>query len=366
MKKTILITLDYLPQTGGVANYWAGLNKFLPTDFFYILAPKTAKENFEAQNVIRRKMLFDWIWPRWLKLLFIILNLQKKHFFHNFIAGQILPIGSVLWLLKKFNFIENYFISCHGFDILQLQGKKKFLAKIIMNSADTIIVNSEFTKKIVESYFIKNNKIVVVKPGPQLAMIELSNQVKQIEKKDQSISLITVARLVSRKGIDRVIMALPDVWFKFPQVSYTIVGEGVDKLRLEKLVKELKAEDKIFFVGRLDNDQLAQSYQKQDLFIMLPRNLKGDVEGFGMVYLEAGLFYLPILATDSGGVSEAVLHQQTGIILPENASSKMIANEIIKLLTKPELLKSYGKNNRLWAETFSWQKQAQVLSDLLS
>lgn len=367
MKKTLLITLDYLPQIGGVANYWSGLNRYLPVDLFYILAPQIKGYTDKEKNIIRKKMLDDFFWPRWLRLIIIVLMLNKKQNFYNFIAAQILPIGTVLYILKKLNFIENYFISCHGFDISQLKGRKKFLAKKIMIYAKKIIVNSDYTGKIVQSYNINKDKIVIIKPCPQISLSFLSSQlIKQTRQLDETFNLLTVARLVRRKGIDRVLEALPYVWEKIPKVKYTIVGEGSERFRLEKLVAKIKANKKINFVGKIDNQELAKIYLKHDLFIMLPRNIKGDVEGFGMVYLEAGLFNLPVLATASGGITEAVKHKKTGLILPENSSAKVIADAIVELLSQPKLLKIYGQNNRRWAESFSWQKQAYILNNLLS
>lgn len=366
MKKTLLITLDYLPQTGGVANYWAGLNHYLPSDLFFILAPQVKDYNILEKNIIRKKILFDFFWPRWLKLLFIILKLQKEQRFKNFIAGQILPIGTVLWFLKRINLIENYYVSCHGFDILHLQGRKKFIAQLVMNSAKKIIVNSDFTGKVASRYQIKEDKIFVIKPCPQLSLLSLSLQVKQSEKINSTYNLITVSRLVPRKGIDRVIQALPYVWQKLPQVKYQIVGAGEDIYRLKKMCAEIKAKNQVVFFGKLTNEEIAKLYQAQDLFVMLPHNIKGDIEGFGMVYLEAGLFNLPVLATDSGGVSEAVRHLETGIILPEDSSAKIIAETIVNLFNQPAVLKKYGENNKQWARSFSWQKQALLLEKLLA
>lgn len=364
MRKTILITLDYLPQTGGVANYWAGLNKFLPANLFYILAPQVENYINEENNVIRKKLFFNYFWPKWFKLFFIIISLQKKFNFEIFIAAQVLPVGTVLWLLKKFKLINKYFVSCHGFDILQLKGRKKILAKKVLLDASFVIANSNFTASILKKYSIPAEKISIITPCPNLKISQLASQQK-FQDKNINYKIITTARLVPRKGLDTMILAMPFVWQKFPQTSYTIVGVGEDLKRLQNMANN-NENNKIIFLGRLSDEELVNLYQEHDLFVMLPRNLNGDIEGFGMVYLEAGLFYLPVLATDSGGVSESVKHMETGLVLPDNSSPEVVANAIINLFRQPELLKNYGKNNRHWAGTFSWQKQAKILHNLLS
>ncbi len=365
MLKTLLITLDFLPQSGGVANYWAGLNQYLKHNDFYILAPKI-KSYSDESNILREKLLFEHWWLKWIKMIFVLINLKKKYNFKYFIAAQVLPVGTVLWFLKKIKFIDKYFVSCHGFDILHLQGRKKILANIILQTAEKIIANSNFTAGILNTkYSISAQKILILTPCPQIKLIELS---KKLPRKDFLLKykIITTARLVPRKGIDKMILSLPQIWERFPQIIYTIVGDGPDWERLQNLAKKIdSSHKKIIFTGRLADDELAHLYQKQDLFVMLPHNLNGDVEGFGMVYIEAGLFYLPVFATNSGGVSEAVKHNLTGILVPENSTSEFIAKNIIDLFSQPELLAKLGYNNHEWAVSFSWEKQAQKLTNIL-
>ncbi len=367
MRKTLLITLDYWPHTGGVANYWSSLNKYLPPQFFSILTIPFPDKNFvNEKNVIRKKILFDYFWPRWSKLIFIILSLKKVSNFSIFIAGQILPIGTVLWFLKKIGLIKIYYVSCHGYDVMHLQRRKKHLAKLILKSADKIIVNSNFTRQLINDFSINNEKIILIYPGPQEALINLAKPIIR-NKKTDSFNIITVARLVARKGIDKVIRSLPQVDKKL-SVQYNIVGTGPEENNLKKLSQQVTRQLKqssINFIGKVDNEKLADLYRQQDLFIMLPQNLNGDIEGFGMVYLEAGLFCLPVIATASGGVSEAVKDKITGVLLSEYAKIDEVAEQIITLLSNQQLLDLYGKNNYQWAKTFNWSGQAQLLINLM-
>lgn len=359
MKKTLLITLDYLPQLGGIAQYWVGLKTFLPTENFFILAPKNKQEFFE-KNVIRRSFYNNFIWPRWLLLLFHVLNLLRKENFEQFIAGQILPIGTILFLLKKIGYIKTYLISLHGFDIYSLKGRKKILARYILKKADKVIVNSEFTKQVVLQFDIPIEKIIKITPCPQINIH--SENIQGLVRNGKII--LSVSRLVERKGIDTVLRSLPYVWEVDQTIKYIIVGEGPDKQRLQSIVKnEIVSElqKNVIFTGEISSANLNNYYQKADIFILLPRDIQGDIEGFGMVYLEAGLYKLPVIATNSGGVAEAVKANETGILLPSSPDFKKVADTIIFLINNKEMRDAYGLANFNYAKSFQWQKQAEIL-----
>jgi phosphatidylinositol alpha-1,6-mannosyltransferase len=359
MKKTLLITLDYLPARGGITQYWVGLKTFLPIDYFFILAPENKQQIFE-KNVIRRCFYNNFIWPRWLLLLFYILLLVKKENFKQFIAGQILPIGTILFLLKKIRYIKSYIISLHGFDIYSLTGRKKILAQYILKKADKIIVNSEFTKQVIQQFDIPLEKIVKITPCPQIGVYP-----KNVQKSSRNEKIIlSVSRLVERKGIDTIIRSLPYVWDIDQTIKYIIVGDGPDKNRLQSIVKnEIVSElqKNVIFTGEIKTADLNNYYQKADIFILLPRDIQGDIEGFGMVYLEAGLYKLPVIATNSGGVSEAVKANETGILLPPNPDFKKVATAITLLIKDKQMRDAYGLANFNYAKSFQWQKQAEIL-----
>jgi len=359
MKKTLLITLDYLPGQGGIAQYWAGLKTFMPIDYFFILAPKNKQEFFE-KNVIRRSFYNDFIWPRWLLLLFHIFNLIKKENFKQFIAGQILPIGTILFFLKKIGYIKSYLVSLHGFDIYSLKNRKKILAQHVLKTADKVIVNSEFTKQVVLQYDIPLKKIIKITPCPQIGVNPKNAQ----EQRRNGKIILSVSRLVERKGIDTILRSLPYVWEVDQTIKYIIVGEGPDKDRLQSIVKNeivFELQKNVIFTGEINSTDLNNYYQKADIFILLPRDIQGDIEGFGMVYLEAGLYKLPVIATNSGGVADAVKANVTGILLPSNPDLKKIAATIILLIKNKQMRDAYGLANFNYAKSFQWQKQAEIL-----
>jgi phosphatidylinositol alpha-1,6-mannosyltransferase len=144
-----------------------------------------------------------------------------------------------------------------------------------------------------------------------------------------------------------MIEALPLVLEAFPKTTYLIVGEGPQGSHLRTLVKTLGLEDNVIFVGQVKEDELGAYYAACDVFAMVSRDIpeKGDVEGFGIVYLEANLFGKPVVAGRSGGVPDAVLNEQTGLLVNPHDPQE-VASAIVRLLRDPELAERLGTNGR--------------------
>ncbi len=369
MKKTLLITSDFWPQTGGVANYWLELGRYLPPDKFIILAPRLNDRQDEIGGLsVRRALFFNrFIWPRWLPLLWHILLLVKKEKIEKIIVGQILPGGTAVWILHRLGLVPGYYVSCHGMDLQILKGRKRKLARLILMDAAGVIVNSEYTASLVRQ-FTTSLPITKVNPCPRLLPQSKVDIKKKFGLSTDNI-LLTVSRLVKRKGIDRVMAALPQIWSVFPDVVYVIVGDGPDKFYLRNLADKVIPPDKksqIIWAGRVDDDFLSSFYQAAKIFIMPNRVINGDVEGFGMVFLEAGLFSLPVIGGNNGGVREAIKPGQTGILLDDPNDTKQIAQAVILLLQNKELYDKLSQGNYRFANSFVWSSEAVKLQKILS
>jgi phosphatidylinositol alpha-1,6-mannosyltransferase len=171
--------------------------------------------------------------------------------------------------------------------------------------------------------------------------------------------VLTVGRLQARKGQDQFIRALPEIRRHVPDVLYSIIGDGVDRSRLNALVDELGLHDCVKLQGELQDEQLVAAYQQCELFALPNREERGDIEGFGMVLLEAQACGKPVLAGDSGGTRETLKSRETGVMIDCTTSSR-IAAETIRLLTDPESLASMGRLGREWTcSTFDWDVCAE-------
>lgn len=364
MKKTLLITTDYLPDTGGIVIYWSELAKHFPQDKFLILAP-ISNESIPS-NIIRTNFFINWIWPHWVLLLIKLPKIISQHDIKLIIAAQILPIGTICYFLRKIRLIKEYQVSCHGMDLALLRGRKKRLAKSILNLASKVIVNSDFTKGLVYDFGVPEKRVYKIRPCPH-KLLPAKISVPNKYNIDTDRVILSVARLVERKGIAEIIIAMPQVWQIIPEAVYLIVGDGPDRDRLNWIFKEnIKTKDrgKIIFCGRVPDNELSAYYQTANIFIMTTRKIEGDIEGFGMVYLEAGLFNLPVIASPVGGVGEAVKEGETGIFV-NSKNSDEISAAIIKLLKDDEFRIKLGNNNYNWAKSFNWSEEAKKLFEQL-
>jgi len=359
MKKAI-VTMDYKPDEGGISEYWSHLFSFLPKDQFMLVAP-LANIDSDLESVIRIEFFYKKIWPKWLKLFFELKKIIKKFNIYHLVAGQILPVGTVCYLLKKLHYIDSYSLSCHSMDISHLRSHKKLLAKLIFLSANKVIVNSHYTKNLVKKYGYTGT-IDIVYPAPQILPaqgIDLSTKYDWLS--DQPM-LLSVGRLVKRKGVDKVIAALPQIWQQFPTVHYIILGEGQDRDYLTNLIATLPSEQavKIHLLGQVEVVELVSWYRAADVFVLPSRDIQGDIEGFGMVNIEAATYGLPIIVGQVGGVPETVLNNISGFSIDGN-NIELLVDKIIDLLDHPDKLKKMGQIGSDFSKNFSWENSSKIL-----
>jgi phosphatidylinositol alpha-1,6-mannosyltransferase len=177
---------------------------------------------------------------------------------------------------------------------------------------------------------------------------------------DDAPVLLTVGRLVERKGHAAVIRALPQVMAQLGPVSYVIAGSGPEESRLRAEVERLHLQEQVHFAGAVADDQLPGFYHLCDLFVMPTRELRGDpVEGFGIVYLEANAAGKPVLATRCGGVADAVEDQVSGVLL-EPGDEDALVEAIVSLLGDRARLQEMGQAGlRRVRGRFTWDRIAQ-------
>ena len=144
--------------------------------------------------------------------------------------------------------------------------------------------------------------------------------------------ILTVTRIIYRKGVDIVIKAVNKLKKKIPDICYVVVGDGPEMHNCKDLVKSLNLDDHIRFTGRIPYEDLNPFYNMCDLFVMVPRSDKTEVEGFGIVYLEANACKKPVIGSDSAGIPSAVLHNQTGLLVEEDNIDELTSaiNVILK------------------------------------
>lgn len=283
-------------------------------------------------------------------------------------CGDLYPPGLV-GLLGKALLSKPFVAYCHGEDIT-LTDQRHFQPKYrnwIYRRADAIIANGDFAIQSLLRTGIERSKITKITPGldpnrfyPEQPSPELL-QKHQLENK---LVLLTIARLVPRKGQDFVIRALPRLKRDYPNLRYLIVGKGPDEQRLRTLARDAAVEDVVEFVGFVPDEMVNKYYNLADLVVMPNRNNQGDMEGFGMVFLEANAAGKPVIAGRSGGAGEAIADGETGLLV-DSSSEDAVYQGIRMLALNSRLRSQFGEAGRLRAvRDFDWDSRAELLHEV--
>ena len=236
-----------------------------------------------------------------------------------------------------------------------IQWPAKYLLKWSYDQAQEIIAISQFTKDKIQEYAKKDYNISVIHGGVNFS--KFANQPNVAELKNRYTNkriLLTVGKLIPRKGHDLVIYALAKIKDKYPNVKYLIVGDGKHEGFLKKLVKDLELGKQVEFLGRVNDTDIIKYFHLCDIYVHTPK-LSTDLkfEGFGIVYLEAGACGKPIVAAAAGGVRDAVVDGQTGLIA-KNEDIDDIANKISQLLDNDSLRQQMGEAGKAYAREHDW------------
>ncbi len=375
MRDILLVTLEYPPYIGGVAMYYSGLAKALGGDRIAVLAHSKGEYHESHVPVIRAPLLASWGLFRWWKCLWETIKAGKAYPARFIGVGQLLPVGLVALILHRV-LGKRYIVFCHGMDILKASSHpwKRKEAELIMRYASLIVVNSASTLALVRTHFhIPSHRCVVVYPCVEV------EPVSSRFRFDEHPTILSVTRLVARKGIARVIKALPNIFLKVPHAHYVVIGDGPERENLVRLAQKTFFFDRdtrsfcnvldagrVRFLGALDRPTVLEWYQACDVFALPVSSLSDDIEGFGIVFLEAALFGKPVVAGASGGVPEAVIDGETGILVqPDDANA--LTEALVRLLKDANLRESFGMRAKARVmKYFQWKHQRKVLTEALN
>lgn len=242
------------------------------------------------------------------------------------------------------------------------------LRQTLLHQVDVFLPVSHYTADLLHERGVPPGRTHVVPNGtdPDCFRPHDDTSLRQrLGLADRSL-LLTVGRLVRRKGIDTVLRALPTVIQTCPDVAYVIAGTGPDRARLERIATCLGVRERVRFVGDIDHNRLPLYYSAADLFVMPARQDPPDVEGFGLVFLEANACGTPVVGTCSGGIPDAVQDGETGLLIPPDAPDAL-AEATLYVLTTSGVAETLGRQGRRRAvQEASWDHIADHLYDLLA
>jgi len=362
MSKTILLTYDFPPRTGGIARYLHEIARNFPQGELEVIGlPYKQHAIFDnTQKFATSRLHLPQRWDpfekqlKYLAPLFFkkLLANPKNHFT---ICGQAhYSLLLAAWLQRKLKKTP-YGVVLYGLEILGAQQRKfpQFYNYLLKN-ADLIISISDRTAQIARDIGVSHEKIVIIQPpveveklGFDISITEIKERYKLCEKK----IILTVGRLVERKGHDVMLKAMPQIIEHIPTAHYLIIGSGPQESHLRNLANQLNIEKHVTFTGYIPDNELASYYQASSVFAMISRDIPetGDMEGFGIVYLEANLLGLPVIAGRSGGVTDAVIDNKTGLLVtPEDPNE--VAHATVRLLNDTELSNRLAEGGKLRAQ----------------
>lgn len=244
--------------------------------------------------------------------------------------------------------------------------------KMALQHADYVVAVSQYTADLVRNWGVDDSRIRVIYPGCDIdhfRPLQPSDQLKRSLLGDRSNDsiILSVGNLVERKGHDMVIKALPIIMKTVPSVTYLIAGAGPFRPQLQQLAAEVGVGDRVKFLGEVLSEQVPELIAISDVFAM-PSRLRpeySDVEGFGLVFLEAGACEKPVIGGRSGGVAEAVVHGETGFLV-DPVDPDDIARHIAQLLSDAPLAIRLGKQGRHRVLTqFTWSRVGDETRNLI-
>lgn len=255
-------------------------------------------------------------------------------------------------------------LTFHGSEVQSFASRPaaRMLVGQLVRAADRISTPSQFTRNLLVRHFPAAVGKTVLTPGAVRAHFTCDQPTPGAPSR--KIVIVTVARLHPRKGQLHILEALntlPDSVLK--DVEYWVIGRSV-RGNYEARLRRRAADSRVpvIFHGNIDHDDLELIYRRSDIFALTSVNHGHSVEGFGLAYLEASAFGLPIVGHDVGGVSEAVLHGKTGLLVPPEDRIALAA-ALEKLISNPGLRRQLGENGARWARQHTWHDSARTLVD---
>ena len=373
--KILLITNDLGPRAGGIESFILGLLKRMPHQSVVVYTSsqpqsKTFDQDlFDQYGVIvirdRSKILLPT--PRVTKR---AVKLMREFDVKIIWFGAAAPLALMAAPLRK-NGATRIIALTHGHEVwwAKLPIFRQLLGKI-SRDVDVLTYLGEYTRNAIKKNVADQSKLIKLAPGIDVEHFQPS------EKSDDLIHrlnisnrpvIVSVGRLVHRKGQDKLIVAMSQVIKDFPTAVLLIVGEGPIKYMLQKLVQHHSLEKNVIFAGRVQLNELPKYIQLGQIFAMPARDrfFGLEVEGLGIVYLEASACGLPVIVGNSGGAPDAVISDKTGLIV-DGTSPDQIANSIKSLLQQPELAKRYGAAGREWVvNEWRWEIWSKRFNSLL-
>jgi phosphatidylinositol alpha-1,6-mannosyltransferase len=360
----LLITWNFPPRRGGIENLMAHLYRGLRTKHRVIVI--TAYADLKDNGVWRapwRGLLPFACYALWRGAVLLFRDPEITVVFGG--SAMVTPL---VYLLARL-FRRKAFVQTHGLDLLYRSVLYQALCVLWLQYCDAVIANSNYTATLARERGVSGEIICVIALGVDVAQFAPASDRRQLKEdflgEDRQIILF-VGRLARRKGVQEFVEhCLPTIVQQRPEVCFFIAGGNPsDSLthcedvlgKVEAVVRNLGLQDHVRLCGEVRDEELLKLYQSCDIVVLPALALAEDVEGFGMVLLEAAATGKPVVATDVGGISDAVENGKTGFLV-KAGDYAAFSGAVLQLLNNDQLRFRFGKKSRERVQMHcTWEK----------
>ncbi|KAB1154875.1 glycosyltransferase family 4 protein [Micromonospora sp. DT46] len=373
MSRTLLITNDFPPRPGGIQSFVHNLAVRQPAGSVVVYASTwRGAEKFDADQP------FEVVRDRTRVLLPTPLvarraaRLARAYDCDTVWFGAAAPLGLLAAGLRRRTGIRRAVALTHGHEVgwAALPAARAALRRI-GRGVDVTTYLGEYTRVRLERALHGVTELHRLAPGVDVDAYHPSVDGEPVRLRlglaDRPV-VVCVSRLVPRKGQDMLIRAMPEIRRRVPDAALLVVGGGPYRATLEKLARQTGVDRDVVFTGSVPSAELPAHYAAGDVYAMpcRTRNRGLDVEGLGIVYLEASATGLPVVAGDSGGAPDAVREGETGFVV-RGRDVAQLADRVATLLADRDLARQFGAAGRAWVEReWRWEAQAQRMAALLA
>jgi len=409
--KILLVTDDFYPNLGGVSHTLMNLYKHIDNKghTLYIFNPYYVNKNiFKTitflENYTFRDLLIS-IWKRkshllmlnsFLKIIkdnsilfshrlriilhflikpriliwvfeniLIMYPLLKKREFDIIMGGNSYHILDLNFVLSRL-FQKKIIAMAHGDDFLipsSIIFKSLYSKSLYFKYADKIILSNNITKKLIKKiHHLNEEKLEVINRALNLPDLEISKTKSELRREfkisEELFILLSVGVQRIIKRFDLVIQAVKRIKEENPKlrIKYILIGDGEQNSYLKRLSKDLKLENEVEFLGKCDMKKRNKYYKLSDAFVMPSMSTKSNIEGFGITFIEANYYKLPVIGTRSGGIPSVIKDGVNGLLIEQNNINALV-EKILFLYNHEELRKQMGENgHKRIIEHYTWDK----------
>jgi phosphatidylinositol alpha-1,6-mannosyltransferase len=370
LPKTLLVTNDYPPRVGGIQTLLHSVCRHLPPDRIAVLAPRwpgsDAFDAGEPYEVVRFPASFAWPTPRTKRF---VHDVAREVDAEAVLFGSAYPLAILGPSLARAG--TPYLCGIHGFEywLSMTPGSHALMRLATGRAARVVVMSSAFIARVVRTAVPARVPVSVNHPGVDLDRFNPDVDPGTVRDRhglaDRPV-VVCVSRLVRRKGQDSLIRAMRRIRERVPDAVLLVVGEGPYRRSLERLAADAPA-GSVVFSGEVPQVEIAAHYAAGDVFAMPCRTrLAGlEVEGLGLVFLEAAACGRPVVVGDSGGARETLLDGTTGALV-DGRDAGVVADAVAAFLADHEAARAAGQAGRAFVErVFTWERSVERLAGWL-